>query len=213
MYLALAVMRNGDRRLLKRGIAGTAVVLSAKATNTVIQEGEFAWEAPRVYRYVLRVSIPGKAPYQTDCRICAAGINEGSTVNVAVSRHNRKRVTIDIGQGARGKGARGSGSGRGAGASRPVNSGAHSERIAGREFARCARCPLQWCYLTDDSRVKFALFYPVAVASSAELGTGLIGLGPRALPGHRDCAARAAGPAAVTRAVPAPDRQDHEELG
>lgn len=39
MYLAMAVMRNGDRRLLRRGIAATAQVLSAKATNTVIQDG------------------------------------------------------------------------------------------------------------------------------------------------------------------------------
>jgi hypothetical protein len=98
MYLSLAVMRNGDRRLLGRGIAGTAEVLSAKATNTVIQEGEFAWEAPRVYKYGLRVSIPGKQPYETSCSICAAGIRAGSVVNVAVSRHNRKRVTIDVGQ-------------------------------------------------------------------------------------------------------------------
>jgi hypothetical protein len=102
MYLALAVMRNGDRRLLKRGLAGTAEVLSVKRTNTVIQEGEFAWEAPRVYKYRLRVSIPGKAPYETDCAICAAGISQGSVVHVAVSPHNHKRVTIDVGQGSKG---------------------------------------------------------------------------------------------------------------
>ncbi len=101
MYLSLAVMRNGDRRLLRRGIAGTAEVLSAKATNTVIQEGEFAWEAPRVYKYRLRVNLPGKAPYETDCSICASGIRQGSVVNVAVSPHNRKRVTIDVGQGSK----------------------------------------------------------------------------------------------------------------
>jgi Short C-terminal domain len=102
MYLSLAVMRNGDRRLLKRGIHGTAEVLSAKATRTVIQEGEFAWEAPRLYKYRLRVSIPGKAPYETDCAICAAGIREGMTVHVAVSPHNRHRVTIDVGQATKG---------------------------------------------------------------------------------------------------------------
>lgn len=98
MYLSLAVMRNGDKRLLRRGIAGTAQVLSAKRTNTVIQDGEFAWEAPRVYKYQLRVTIPGRAPYDTDCRICASGIREGQTVHVAASRHNHKRVTIDVGQ-------------------------------------------------------------------------------------------------------------------
>jgi len=102
MYLSLAVIRNGDRRLLERGIPGTAEVLSAKRTNMVIQQGEFAWQAPRVYKYRLRVSIPGKAPYETYCSICASGISEGSVVNVAVSRHNRHRVTIDVGQGSKG---------------------------------------------------------------------------------------------------------------
>ena len=101
MYLSLAVMRNGDRRLLKRGVHGTAEVLSVKRTNTVIQEGEFAWEAPRVYKYRLRVHIPGKAPYETDCAICATGIRQGQMVNVAVSPHNKHRVTIDVGQGSK----------------------------------------------------------------------------------------------------------------
>jgi hypothetical protein len=101
MYLSIAVMRNGDRRLLRRGIAGTAEVLSAKATNTVISEGEFDWQAPRVYKYGLRVSVPGRAPYETSCSICAAGVRQGSVVNVAVSPHNRKRVTIDVGQGGK----------------------------------------------------------------------------------------------------------------
>lgn len=98
MYLAMAVMRNGDRRLLRRGIAGTAQVLDAKATGTVIQQGEFAWEAPRVYKYRLRVTVGRRAPYETSCSICAAGIRAGSLVDVAVSPHNRKRVTIDVGQ-------------------------------------------------------------------------------------------------------------------
>jgi hypothetical protein len=105
MYLSMAVLRNGDRRLLRRGVAGTAEVLSAKATNTVIQEGEFAWEAPRVYKYGLRVTIPGRPSYETSCSICARGIQPGSVVNIAVSRHNRKRVTIDVGQADRQKAA------------------------------------------------------------------------------------------------------------
>jgi hypothetical protein len=99
MYLALAVMRNGDRRTLRRGIRGTAEVLIAKATNTVIQEGEFAWQAPRVYKYRLRITLPGHLPYETSCSICASGIHPGEVVDVAVGRHNRKRVTIDVGQG------------------------------------------------------------------------------------------------------------------
>ena len=104
MYLALAVMRNGDRRTLRRGIRGTAEVIAAKETNTVIQEGEFAWQAPRVWKYRLRVTLPGRRPYETICTICASGIRPGSAVNVAAGRHNRKRVTIDVGQGgSRGK--------------------------------------------------------------------------------------------------------------
>jgi hypothetical protein len=98
MYLSQVVVRKGDPRLLKRGIRGSAEVLSRKATNEVIQQGEFAWEAPRVYKYRLRVTIPGQAPYETDCRICAPGYSEGSTVHVAVSPHNSKRITIDPGQ-------------------------------------------------------------------------------------------------------------------
>jgi hypothetical protein len=101
MYLSQVVVRKGDPRLLRRGIRGTAQVLSRKATREVIQSGEFAWEAPRVYKYRLRVSVPGKSPYETDCRICAPGYAEGSTVHVAVSPHNRKRVTIDPGPSSR----------------------------------------------------------------------------------------------------------------
>ncbi len=104
MYLALAVTRNGDRRTLRHGIRGTAEVLAAKETNTVIQEGEFAWQAPRVWKYRLRVTLPGRPPYETICSICASGIRPGSAVDVAVGRLNRKRVTIDVGQGSsRGK--------------------------------------------------------------------------------------------------------------
>jgi len=102
MYLTIWAVRNGDRRLLRRGIAGTAQVLTAKRTGTVISAGEFSWQAPRVHRYRLRVSIPGREPYEADCSICAAGIRQDSTVNIAVSRHNRQRVTIDVGQGSKG---------------------------------------------------------------------------------------------------------------
>ena len=98
MYLGMAVTLNGDRRLLRRGLRGTAVVLGARATNTFVQKGGPAWQASRVYRYRLRVSVPGRSTYETDCAICAAGIREGSTVGVAVSRHNHRRVTIDVGQ-------------------------------------------------------------------------------------------------------------------
>jgi hypothetical protein len=103
MYLSMAVMRNGDRRLLKRGVRGTARIVHARQTNTVIQAGEFAWQAPYVWKYRLIVTVPGKDPYETDCSICVSGLQPGQTVKVAVSPHNRKRVTIDVGQGAAGK--------------------------------------------------------------------------------------------------------------
>jgi hypothetical protein len=99
MYLSMAVMRNGDRRTLRRGTPGTAEVLTAKRTNTVISEGEFDWEAPRLYKYRLRVTVPGRAPYETTASICASGIKPGMVVDVAVARLNRKRVAIDVGQG------------------------------------------------------------------------------------------------------------------
>ena len=54
-----------------------------------------------MYKYRLRVHIPGKAPYETDCAICATGIRQGQMVNVAVSPHNKHRVTIDVGQGSK----------------------------------------------------------------------------------------------------------------
>ena len=99
MYLSLRVIRNGDPRLLRRGVRGTAVILAAKETNTQIQEGEFSWQAPFVWKYRLRIALPGREPYETDCSICAADLPLGGTVNVAVAPHNRKRVTIDVGQG------------------------------------------------------------------------------------------------------------------
>jgi hypothetical protein len=99
MYLSLRVVRNGDPRLLTRGVRGTAIILAAKETNTQIQEGEFAWQAPFVWKYHLRVSLPDRQPYETDCSICAANMDVGNTVNVAAAPHNKKRVTIDVGQG------------------------------------------------------------------------------------------------------------------
>ena len=98
MYLSLRVMRHGDPRLLERGIRGTALILAAKETNTQVQEGDFAWQAPFIWKYHLRVSLPGRDPYETDCSICAADLPVGNTVNVAVAPHNHKRVTIDVGQ-------------------------------------------------------------------------------------------------------------------
>ena len=61
-------------------------MLSAKATNTYISEGEFAWQAPRVYKYGLRVTIPGKQPYETSCSICVAGIRSEVVAGQAMRR-------------------------------------------------------------------------------------------------------------------------------
>lgn len=151
MYLSVAVMRNGDRRLLTRGIAGTAEVLSAKATGTVIQQGGFAWESPRVYKYGLRVTIPGRPPYETTCSICASSIREGSVVKVAASRHNRKRVTIDVGQGGK----------NGAGAAPPGSGG---RRLALRDLSASGTGPTrdtdptrQWLSSSADTQRLAAL--------------------------------------------------------
>ena len=94
MYVSMVVVRGGDKRLVKRGVIGSATVLSAKRTNTVVQEGEFAWEAPYVWKYGLEVTVDGRAPYQTMLYICAR-LSEGETVPVRVSKLNPKRVTID----------------------------------------------------------------------------------------------------------------------
>ena len=94
MYLSMVVIRGGDRRLIRRGLAGIAKVLSAEQTNTVVQEGEFPWEAPYVWKYGLEVTVAGRDPYKTMLYICAH-LSEGETVPVRVSRLNHKRVTID----------------------------------------------------------------------------------------------------------------------
>jgi hypothetical protein len=94
MYLSMAVIRGGDKRLARNGVPGTAIVLSAEQTNTVVQEGEFAWNAPYVWKYGLEVTVPGWPPYKTMLYICAS-LSEGETVPVRVARFNRKRVTID----------------------------------------------------------------------------------------------------------------------
>ena len=95
MYLSVVVVKNGDRRLLRRGKRGTAVVVSRERTGTVIQTGQAAWEAPRVYKYRLDVSLPGRRTYRTIVRICDRGYVEGSTVTVFAAPHNRKRVYIE----------------------------------------------------------------------------------------------------------------------
>jgi Short C-terminal domain len=96
MYLWIAVIRYGDRRLLKRGVKGTAQVSSAKETSWAMSAGEYEGiGAPTVWKYGLDVTVPDKAPYQTTLYICAH-LETGETLPVYVSRMNPKRVTIDL---------------------------------------------------------------------------------------------------------------------
>jgi hypothetical protein len=94
MYLSMAVIRGGDKRLARNGIPGQALVLSARETNTVVQAGEFDWQAPFVWKYGLQVAVPGWQPYTTTLYICAS-LDVGETIPVRVARFNPKRVTID----------------------------------------------------------------------------------------------------------------------
>ncbi|MGH3374226.1 MAG: hypothetical protein ACRDP6_05775 [Actinoallomurus sp.] len=96
MYLAVAVIGNGDRRLLTRGIRGTAEVLTARRTRLVVQQGGFAWAGSRAYRYRLRVSLPDRAPYETVSWMCVR-IGEGAIVDVMVAPHNRHRIRVETG--------------------------------------------------------------------------------------------------------------------
>jgi hypothetical protein len=96
MYLWIAVIRYGDRRLVKRGVKGTAQVRSAKETSWAMSAGEYEGiGAPTVWKYGLDVTAPDREPYQTTLYICAH-LREGETLPVYVSRLNPKRVTVDL---------------------------------------------------------------------------------------------------------------------
>jgi hypothetical protein len=91
MYVWLAGMRYGDPFLVKRGVKGTAQVLSAKETSVQMAAGEYyGIGAPNVWKYGPEVSLPGKDPYKTILYICAR-LHVGATVPVAASQLNRKR--------------------------------------------------------------------------------------------------------------------------
>jgi hypothetical protein len=95
MYLWLWGMRKGDPRLAKRGVSGTAEVVSSKETSWSMASGEYyGIGAPSVWRYKLEVTVPSRSPYRTTLYICAH-LHEGATVPVKVSRWNHKRVTVD----------------------------------------------------------------------------------------------------------------------
>jgi hypothetical protein len=96
IYLTTSVLPNGDQRLVKRGIKGSADVLQAKPSDEYSSGRAFGGESFRIYDYQLLVDVPGKNPYMTYCRIGAPRIDETARVPVAVSRFNKKRVTIDF---------------------------------------------------------------------------------------------------------------------
>jgi hypothetical protein len=96
MYLSMAGMGGGDKRLLKRGVRGTARILAVKGTNTYINgQSDFGYSGRRVYRYTLQVELPGRQPYETYVSVASHQFQEGQTVQVAAARHNHKRVAID----------------------------------------------------------------------------------------------------------------------
>jgi hypothetical protein len=95
MYLGLVAMRMGDPWLRRRGLEGTAEILSGKATSWAMAAGEYyGIGAPVVWKYRLRVSVSGRGTHDTSLYICAH-LGESGTIPVRVSRWNRDRVTVD----------------------------------------------------------------------------------------------------------------------
>ena len=81
---------------LRRGIPGTARVLSVTRTDQISRSPEAGWHAPWVHLIELEVSIPGRAPYVAMCRQYAPDLHDGATVPVTVSPLWFRRVTIDF---------------------------------------------------------------------------------------------------------------------
>ncbi len=93
MYVYFFEIVRGDKHLQTHGTRGTAVVLHAKRTNTLAQTGQFAWEAPYIWNYRLRVTVPGRDPFEATTSI-AREVQEGATVDVAVGGLKRRKVAI-----------------------------------------------------------------------------------------------------------------------
>jgi hypothetical protein len=95
MYLGLMAIRKGDPWLRRRGVSGTAEILSGDQTRLAMAAGEYyGIGAPAIWRYRLEVTMPGHGPYKTTLYICAH-LGESGTIPVRVSRFNRWRVTFD----------------------------------------------------------------------------------------------------------------------
>lgn len=102
MYLKQAVEK-GDRGVLKRGLRGTAYVVGAKRTGFHERWGyTLETSAPYGWRYHLLVTPAMGRPYKTYVMV-STHIPQGTTVDVAISQRNKKRVAIDLGQGETGK--------------------------------------------------------------------------------------------------------------
>ena len=70
MYLWIAVMRYGDRRLVKRGTQGTAKVLTVKETSWAMSSGEYEGiGAPSVWKYGLQVKCPARIRTRRRCNL------------------------------------------------------------------------------------------------------------------------------------------------
>jgi hypothetical protein len=90
LYLSIKVAETNDRRLLRRGVRGTAVVLARTSTNETTRNNDHNF-----YVYRLEVSLPGRATYQTSVKLSGQLHGRGGAVAVYASPRNRKRVTID----------------------------------------------------------------------------------------------------------------------
>jgi hypothetical protein len=82
-------------------VSGTAQVLSAASTNTVINNTNY------MVKIKLRVQVPGREPYEAQTKelfdVTAVGdMQPGMTVPVIVSAAHPNRVKIDWGRRARG---------------------------------------------------------------------------------------------------------------
>src|SRR5438876_219684 len=80
----------------RRGIPGTARVLTVTRTNQVSRSPEAGWHLPWIYRFTLLVSIPGRPQYVTRCRAYAPDILAGATVSLTASPLWPRHVTIDL---------------------------------------------------------------------------------------------------------------------
>ena len=84
-----------DTALLKRGVAGTAVITSAERTGRTTSS---LGDGQRVYKLGLRVSIPGRDPYEVEhsqWTFDSAPPAEGQVVAVKVNHDDPNDLVVD----------------------------------------------------------------------------------------------------------------------